>query len=361
MSNWSRVVNTTTRKFIRQVEVNILKNRKILALLKDRGRITFGHSGTKMDWKVEYNRNVLSGYTDGDPLVFDKKDRWKTAELGWRGYSMTDAMSKMEREQNKGNEAIIKVYSTIATNLAKDIEELFGDEVYNNGYLAINEKRFHGIESVFGEGATFDVANKILQSDQSYASLSTKLGTYGGAWNGSWPDGLGDYRYDFWSPIIVNYGSTGFTPATNNDWVHSGHAAIRYLIMKTARSKSATGQLDVILLENELYRLFLEQLDTKERIVIDRNAARSGLVKLGFADTVNIDGTDVSWEYSIPTGVGYGFNMMAMELCSLQEQLFEPDGPDYDIANRTWRFAIDCLGNFKLNPKFLGKLKSKLT
>ena len=49
---WSRIVNTTIHEFIREVEPNILRNRKLLAMMKARGRITFNHAGDLMDWKV---------------------------------------------------------------------------------------------------------------------------------------------------------------------------------------------------------------------------------------------------------------------------------------------------------------------
>jgi hypothetical protein len=34
-----------------------------------------------------------------------------------------------------------------------------------------------------------------------------------------------------------------------------------------------------------------------------------------------------------------------MELRSLQPQLFVPEGPDFDIAGQSWRFAVDFYGN----------------
>ncbi len=356
-SNWSRVVNTTTRRYIREVENNLMRNRKMMALLKSKGRITFGWSGTEMDWKVEYKRNQLDGYADGDTLTFARRDRWKTANLGWRGYSMTDSMSKQERLENSGTEAIIKVYSTIATNLVKDMEEAFSEEIYINGYLAANAKRFHGMESIFGyTNSGFSVANYVLAASQTYAGINTQLGSYGGTWSGTWPTGRGTTEYDFWTPLIVNYGSTSFTAASNNDWAHSGHDALRYTIIKSKRNKSMSGQLDVITVDDEMYRQYLGTLDTKERIVVQRNAERSGLIKLGFGDVSNVDGTDVTWEYGSPPSVGYGWNFDEIELRSMQDQLFEPDGPDWDITSRSWRFAIDCLGNMVINPKFQSKL-----
>src|SRR5271166_430536 len=105
---WSRVINSTIRNYIRQEEVNILRNRKLTALLKKRGRITFNWSGIGMDWKVRYRRTPMVGFADGDTVTFARQDHDKTAFLDWRGYSAADAMTKGEYLMNRGTEAIIK-------------------------------------------------------------------------------------------------------------------------------------------------------------------------------------------------------------------------------------------------------------
>jgi hypothetical protein len=332
-----------------------MRNRKLLALLKNKGRISYGWSGSQMDWKVEFRRNTMDGYADGDNLNFAKHERWRTATLGWRGYSMTDSISKQERLVNSGTEAIIGIFSTMATNLMKDMEESFAEELFINGYLPANAKRMHGIESIFGVGTYPGDTSYVLPASQTYAGLSTALGAYGGTWSGTWPSGRGSTDYDFWTPLIVNYGSTSFS--ATRTWAANCHAAIRYLIIKTKRNKSSSGQLDMIQVDDDMYRTLLNTLDDKERIIVNRNQANSGLVKLGFTDVTNIDGTDVTWEYGCPPDVGYGFNIDNMEIRSLQQQLFEPDGPDYDIATRSYRFAIDFLGNMTFVPKFQGKLQ----
>jgi hypothetical protein len=40
-----------------------------------------------------------------------------------------------------------------------------------------------------------------------------------------------------------------------------------------------------------------------------------------------------------------------MELRSMQGQLFVPEGPDYDVASKSWRFSIDFFGNLVFNPR----------
>jgi hypothetical protein len=356
---WSRVVNSTIRNYIREREVNVLRNRKLTALLKKRGRMSFNWSGIKMDWKVKYKRVRLTPFADGDTLTFDRKDRHKTAELDWRGYSLTDSMTKGEFLQNRSKEAIIKLYSTISVDLMDDAEDFFGEEFYINGSLAANAKRIHGIETFLGANAV--VGNGAGAPTGTYAGLSCVPGFYGGTWTGgtigstsvTWPNGFGDPQYDFWSPIVVDYGDTLFpgTGSHGNSWTNNCIEAIAFGIIKSKKSKSARGMLDVIFLNDELYREYLTQARTKERVMVDRGAA-SGLVQLGFLDVINQDGVDLTWEYGTPSGVGYGFNIDMMELRSMQAQVFVPEGPDFDIATKSWRFSIDMYGNVAYNPKF---------
>ncbi len=346
---WSRIVNTTIKKYIKDVEINILRNRKLTALLKKKGRITFNASGIGLDWKVKYKRARLTPYADGDTMDFARKDRFKTATLDWRGYSSGDSMTKGEFLQNRSTEAIIKVYSDISESLMEDMEDAFGEEFYVNGYAAQNSKRMHGIES-FMQGSVSAGNGNAIPSGQ-FAGLQCTPGFYGGSWDPgtltAWPNGRGDAQYDFWSPLIVDYGNTMFSNTAT--WAANCEEAVSYAIIKGKKSKSLKGQLDVILLEDELYRAYIAKQRGKERIVV---SASSELTKLGFTDIINQDGTDLTYEYGIPPGVGYGLNCDQMELRSQQAQLFVPEGPDFDIASKSWKFSVDFFGNCTWNPKF---------
>lgn len=354
MAEWTRIVNTTIHKYIRDVEVNILRNRKLLALFKERGRIQFNLSGDLQDWKVRYKRAPMQGYADADTLTFSRRNRWQTAQLPWRGYAATDSMTKMERLQNKSTEAIVKIYSEIASNLMDDMDDQFGDELYIDGNAAGNSKRLHGIESFLSVSGVSPAGFVGLPND-TYAGLQTALGALGGGWtvNGSsqttWPTGTGDAHYDFWSPLVVDYTNPGWSPATKT-WQSTCKEAMRYGILKAKKNKSKKGMLDVILHNDELYRQFLNNLDASERLVVQR-ADKQGLYALGFTDVVNFDGVDVTSEYGVPANVGYGWSLENLELDSLQGQMFVPEGPDLDIATQSYRFSIDFFGNMRMNPR----------
>ena len=357
MADWSRIVNTTIKNFIKGEEVNILRNRKVLAMLKSKGRITFNWGGDTMVWRVRYRRAPMQGYADSETLTFPRRDRWKTAELPWRGYASTDSMTKGEKLKNKGVQAIINIYDEIAKSLMDDMNENFAEELYIDGNATGNGKRIHGAESWLGAGSTS--RDYVAAPSDNYAGLSTVLGDYGGSWEDStkWPSLRGDPQFDFWSPILVDYTDSAWEAGTKT-WPNTCLEALSYGIIKGQRNKSKKGSLDVIFAEGELYRQFISRLSEKQRIQIQSNSSNSTMIKLGFTDVQNYDGVDVTWEFGIPSATAYGFNFDTLELRSMQGQLFVPEGPDYDIASKSWRFSIDMYGNMVGDPRSSLKFKN---
>ena len=366
MADWARLANTTINEYLRGEEVQVMRNRKILALLQDRGRVTFNHSGLLLDWKVRYRRAPLTGFIDGDTLTFSRQNRWRTAQVDWRGYAMTDQMTEFEKQKNKGTEAIVKVWSEMAKLLTDDITDQFGDEPYIDGSAAGNSKRFNGIESFMGNSGA-GAKQPIGKPNSTYASNLCTLGNYGGTWSttgtttdapsGDWPTGTGDAHFDFWSPLIVDYtsaistntgnGTTGWQASTKT-FANTCLEATRYGIINSQKNKSKKSMLDLIAYETELFRLFKDKAQTEEQIFVTPGDA-NGLRKLGFNDVVNFDGVDITSEYGIPRLTGYGWNIDAVELCSLLDVLIKSKGPDYDMASDAYRFAVFIMGNFRFN------------
>lgn len=356
MPEWQRIAHTTIHEYIRKEEENITRNRKLLAILRSKGRITFDHGGDMMDWKVRYKRAPMRTITEGDTLTFARINRWKTAQLEYRGYAATDTSYKMEKLKNKGTEAIIKWFSQMVENLMKDIEEYFQDELYVDGNASGNEGRIHGFDSWFGNSGAAS-SGYIATSNDTYANLSTVLGNYGGSWSGNWPDGKGDPEYDFWTPLIVDYTDAAWAASTKT-WPNTCVEAIRYAITKSQKNRAKRGMLDLILLDPEMYRGYLEKQETKERLIISRGEKPSGLYALGFSDVTNQDGVDITSEYGVPANVGYGINFDSLELCSMQGTLFDSQLPDFDIASQSDRFAVDFYGNLKGNPRYQVQFKN---
>jgi hypothetical protein len=358
VAEFNRVLQTTIAEYMLGAEDNVIRNRKLLAMLKAKGRITFNHSGTKPNWGVLFKQRDIEGYQDGDTVTFARSDNYKRAELpDWRGYTMRDFVTKKEKLMNRGKPALIKYVSEMVEQMSTDYGDRFHAQLYVDGYATGNEKKIHGFDSF--TGASVSAGAFIATPNDSYAGLTTNLGTYGGTWSGTWPRGVGDSEYDFWAPTIVDYTNTGWSAATKT-WPNTCQEAMRFGIIKAKKNDSKKGMLDLILLDGELFRQWETTLDSTARVIVDKGAGPATLRNLGFGDTVWFEGVEVSWEFGVPAdanGVeqGYGFNVDEMELMSLQDRLFVPDGPFYDEASLADRFMITMFGNMKFNPRYFAK------
>ena len=355
MAEWSRVVNTTLINYMKKEESNIMRNRRLPAMLQDKGRVTYNWSGRETEQRIRYRRVPMTPYADMDVVTFARHDRWKLANLDIRGYSLADAVSKKERLMNKGEEAIIKLFSTMGESLKDDIGDQFAEEYYVDGNASGNTKKMHGIASFMGSGGSVAVVDGYLSPSDTFAGLSTILANYGGTWTGTWPDGTGDAHYDFWSPIIIDY-TDASAWSDGATWALNCKQTIRHGVIQTQRSGTKKGLLDMIIMDATMYSKLLDKAAAAERIIVNRGEKSSKLTELGFRDVLNLDGVDCTWEYGITANTAFGFNCEQMETRSWQPQLFVPEGPDWDPVTKTWRLSIDFFGNTFWNPKYFLKM-----
>lgn len=345
MAEWAGIVNTTITKYFRGETDETLRNRKLLAIMQERGLISYGNSGIQVQWQPRYLQNQLLGFDDSDTLTFSRVNRHKDAILPWRGYRMSEQMTDRERKVNNGTEAIVKLFSNKAKWMMEDIKGRIAGEFYIDGNASGNEQRWHGVESFGGYSGTVS-SSKVGNPSDTYAGLSTALGNYGGAATGTWPDGQADVNYDFWSPTIVDYTNANFG-VTSPTWANNNINALRYGLMTGRRNDDESKQVDLVTLNRSMYYDFVQLVATEERIMISPSEGSSGLYKLGFRDLQNFDGTDITWEYNTPTNTGYGWCLNDLELMCLDEELIDVKGPVFDESSQAWRFWAVLLSNLK--------------
>lgn len=363
--SWARVVATTIQNYFPEVEVEVLRSRRLGAMLENRGRIKMNVSGDGWEWRIQYRLPEVSTNDGTTVRTFAPQNLWKVATLAHRGYQATDAITKGEALLNTGREAIVKVTNQIIKNLRQTIDDAMSEDYYLDGNATGNTERFQGIETFLGINGTVDssqtggttaqraanAADPFGYPSDSYAGLSTQLGTYGGANRATastgpdyhWPNGTADAEFDFFTPIIINYTSTYFNGATPT-WAEQCLEAMRLGIVHANRNASKTGQLDFYLLDRTLYVAALNKLDAKERVMVTNT---TGLRSFGFKNVFELDGVEVSYEYGVPSAVGYGFNINQMELLSLQSKLMVPEGPTWHQETQTWRSVVDVLANLR--------------
>ncbi len=334
-ADWARSMTTTLAEHIRDEEQTMMRNFQLLALLSQNGRMKMNCAGRGFDWPVRYKRRPVEGNTGETARNFARVNTHKL--------------------ENRGPEAILDTFGNMVTRIEEDLNQTLATEPYIDGNASGNETCWHGLETMFGTNGTVNItsgaqrsanaADKVGYPSDTYADLSTVLGNYGGENESGayWPDGVATPEYDFWSPLIVCYNSSAFNGAADT-FAAQGDEAMRYAIINAQRNSSMEGQVTNVILARNLYNDLLNLFDGKEQIQI---TSENGLRALGFKNVLVFDGVEVSWETGVPTGVGYGLNYNLVELRSMYGNLFESEGPEYDIHTQAYNSVVKTLSNFK--------------
>lgn len=363
-TEWSGIAKNTLTKYTKGAEDHTLRNYKWLAMLRQKGNITYNHSGKDLQWQVEMKEHEVQSYGDDGVINFSRLDPLETLTVDWRGYVAADRMTKKERLMNRGAQALVDRYATIGKKLIKSIQNHFSLELYVDGYAAGNSDRLCGIESFMGTGSVAD-GDIIAQPSDTYGGKSTALGNKGGSWSTEkttkpnstvatdWPYGTGDAQYDYLSPKLINYTASTAWGTGAGTWAANAERAMREGAMWSVLTAGKAGMLDLWLLDPALYTAFVSAQSTNQRLIVEQSTPMRAL---GFKDTIMLDGVEITSEYGVPGDTGYGLNFDEMELCSLHSELFFSDGPNYDPETMSHLYAVGFFGNLKFNPKAFAKL-----
>lgn len=369
-TDWSRVIGTTIVNHLREEELATFRKFKIFAMLEASGNVVMNQSGRGFDWNVRFRNAPVTGNTGDTPRTFSRINMWKRAELPWRGFTTTDAIYRREMLENRGQQALVEVASKMAERLKESLEQHLSYQPYRDGNAAGAENDFHGLESFLRYTGTVDestsgvadldstsssgflggTADRYGYPDDNYAGLSTKLGFYGGGriegTLGQWPNVPVSEDFDYYSPLIINYNASSFNNLSsgNRNWKVNSVYAIREGIHGCKRNDTKEAQIDLVVLARQLYIEFLNAYKDQERIVVSKE---NGLKALGFADTVSLDGVEITSEYACPAGKGYGLSIGNMEMRCLENQLMVAEGPFFSEETQAYRYACSTLGNFR--------------
>jgi hypothetical protein len=371
-TDWARSIGTTITNYLREEELNTFRKFKVFAALEGSGNVIMNQGGLGLNWQVRYRNQPVSGNNGETPRVFARQNLWVDANLPYRGYQVTDSIYKREMLENRGQQALINVAGKMASRLQESMEQHLAKEVWIDGNLAGNELRFHGLDSftsIDGTVSIVDGTKRVANPDDPfgwpadvYAGINTGLGAVAGSQlQGSWPNGVADPEYDFYSPIVVNYTSRYFkgkdeTGADSFTWKDQCVQAVREGIQQAKRNDTKASQIDMVILDRKLYIDYMNKLDSKERILANNN---EGLRSYGFKDVFQQDGVDISTEYAVPSGCGYGLSIANMELRCMEGSLMTAEGPFYNEDTQAYRYVVSVLANLKfVSPRNFFKLQA---
>lgn len=364
MAEWAGVVNVTAQRYLQGAIDGTIRDRLLLKMLQQRGRIIFNQNGYNCRWAVQFDEQPIEPYADGGVINFSRHDLYRQLELDWRGYKGADRMTEKERLMNRGNVAIIDRYSRIIPTLTQSMQNKFAAEFYIDGTAAGNENRVMGIESIMKVG-TCAATDRIATLSGSYAGQSMNLAAEGGTWGATlgsgnypnatlakdWPEGKGDARYDYLAPKILNYtASTWGTGSTA--WADNCARVIRQAVAWTTRTGGRSGRPTMFQLGSDLFYQYQNYQEVKYRVIVPHKEAND----LGFPETLNQEGVMIGTDFDVPAAVGYGLNVDQMELACMDSKLFATRGPDYDVHTDSYLFAVGFWGNIRWYPKYQSKL-----
>lgn len=366
-TDWARAVATTITNYLKQEEIATLRRYRVWSMIESGGNVLTNQSGRGFTWEIQFRQQPVSGNDGETPRQFSRHNLWQTAALDYRGYQSTDMLYTREMLENRGQQALIQVAGKMATRLQTSIEQKLAGEVYVDGDEPGNELRFQGLDSFFDYDGSINIADgthrgtgvvnendRFLYPKDTYAGLSTELGAIAGSQTaeGAWPDAQCDPEYDYYTPIIINALSKSF--ADSGEWVDTCVAAIREGIHQARRNDTKEAGIDLVMLDRRMFIDCLNNLDAKERTIVSKT---NGLKSFGFSDVFEIDGCEVSTEYNVPVGCGYGLSTQNMALHSMQPQIIQSDGPYYSETTQGYRYVASVLANLKMvSPRNFFKL-----
>lgn len=244
--NLTELVTTTLRNRSGKLADNMTKNNAILYQMNRRGNVKPVSGGRTIVQELEYAENVTyQRYSGYEVLNISPSDVFTAAEFDWKQASVAVSISGLEGDvQNTGPEAIIDLLESRIKNAEKTMRNNLSLDMYSNG-TADGGKQIGGLQLLVADDPT--------------------TGIVGGINRANW---------SFWQNQSYNATSEIGTAFTSNNI----QAAMNQMYLETSRG---TDKPDLILADNNLYRMYWESLQQIQRIT-RTDMAEAGFTNLEF-------------------------------------------------------------------------------
>lgn len=308
----SRVSKATLSKWAKRVSDQAEKKMQLIPILRKKGRIKTLDGGGELRWIVRNKYHELLGHVDGLDRSYNRLNDLVNATLPWAGYELVDAITPVEKAQNKGESAVVRLFDQKVAQMQMSAAQRMAGQLYNDASVAQTSipLPLHGIESMMSFTSQTNTDEFQTTSDDTYAGISTSRTV--------WTSTTTDPGYEGWSPVIVNANRTVGGSAVA--WADAADEYLRAGIIKSQVTADADDVVDVVLLRQSPFKDLLNLLDDKERKTVAAGYAESAY---GFrpGQTVQFEGAMVGWDHACPSTdadsyevFGYGFNTSKMEL-----------------------------------------------
>lgn len=244
--NLSEIVTTTLANRSGVLADNITKQNALLRRLRERGNVKPFSGGRQIIQELEYAENqTYKRYSGYETLDIQPSDVFTAAVFDIKQAAIAVSISGLEQLQNSGKEAVIDLLESRIRNAERSFLNNLAADCYSDG-TADGGKQIGGLA--------------LLVSD------TPATGTVGGINAGNWP---------FWRNYAFDATTDGGSAATNQN-IQSYMNAV---YLELVRGSEAP---DLIVADNEYYRLYWESLQAIQRIGSATETASAGYPALKY-------------------------------------------------------------------------------
>lgn len=311
----TEIVTTTLRNRTGKLADNVSKNNALLKRLKAKGKVKPISGGRSIVQEMEYAENgTFKRYSGYEALNISPSDVFTAAEYNYAQAAVAISVSGLEQIQNAGEEQIIDLLESRIGNAERTLVNNIALDCYSDG-TADGGRQIGGL--------------------QLLVSSSPTTGTIGGIDRSSWAF----WRNQKFSGL--NDGGAAVTSANIQSYMNR-------LYVKMVRGAD---QPDLIVADNNFYRLYLESLQAIQRIASeDKAMAGFNGLKYMNADVV-LDG---GYGGGAPVNTMYFLNTDYIYFRPAASRNFVPIGDDrYAVNQDALVKLIGFAGNLTLSNAFL--------
>jgi hypothetical protein len=252
--NLTEIVTTTLRNRTGKLADNVTRNNAILSRLKAKGKVKTASGGRTLVQELEYAENgTFMWYSGYEPLNISPSDVITAAEFDWKQAAVAVSISGLEELQNASDERVIDLLESRIGNAEKTMTNQISNGLYATG-TGTGGKEIGGLRLLVADDPT--------------------SGTVGG---------ISRVTYTFWRNYV---NAAGALTSANVQ------AAMNTTYLNIARGRDHP---DLIMADNAYYKLYLESLQTIQRVT------NTDLASAGF-DNLKYMGADVVYDGGYQAG-----------------------------------------------------------
>lgn len=318
--NYSEIVTTTIQNRSKKLADNVSQNTALLLRLKKKGKIRPFSGGSSIFEEIFYAENNTFGWYSGyDPINVAPSDVITSAEYTMKQAVVAVSMSGTEELQNSGPEQMIDLLAARVENAEQTMLNNISTGVYSDG-TGSGGKQIGGLQLLIADTPTSGTVGAINRA-----------------------------TYSWWRNVSYDATTDGGAAATSaNIQTYMNRVYIQLV--------RGTDAPDLIVADNNYYRLYLESLQNIQRITTDE-MAQAGFQSLKYmnADVV-LDG---GYGGDAPTNHMYFINTNYLSFRPHRDRNMVPIGKERFAVNQDAMVKlIGWAGNLTLRCAFLqGVLK----